>query len=178
MTLFVAVAHRQFPTVLLGAVLCALLMAAGGCATSCPGCGQKVCLTDTCLQHADRPVLIDFYAPDCPDCQKIDTAINSLAVEYDGQAIIQKVHVYQKPSVAEAHHVRRLPTVVLYVRGREAARWVGAKPTNVYRSAVEKSLRMMNVPERDPARDGLEEWSFRTPSDCGDGRCAVRPAGR
>lgn len=159
------------------AILASLLFAVG-CASTCAECGQGICLPDTCLQNADVPVMIDFHSPDCPGCQKIESTINTLAVEYEGQAIVRKVHVYRYPAVAEAHHVRKLPTVVLYIRGREAMRWVEPRPENVYRTAIEKALRMMDVPERDPSRSGVEEWGFRAPSGCSDGACAFDPADR
>jgi thioredoxin-like negative regulator of GroEL len=164
-------------TLFLAAAMVALL-AGGGCATTCGKCGQATCLPNTCLQEVDRPVLIDFHSPQCPGCQEIESGINMLAMEYDGEAVVEKVHVYQYPHIAEAHHVRTLPTVVLYVRGREAARWVEPRPTSVYRGAIEKALRAMNVPENNPARADENEWSSIAPSSCVGEACALGPADR
>jgi thiol-disulfide isomerase/thioredoxin len=168
--------HRKLLTCLYACAILASLLFVVGCASTCAECGQGICLPDTCLQNADRPVMIDFCSPDCPGCQEIESTINTLAVEYEGQAIVRKVNVYRYPAIAEAHHVRKLPTVVLYIHGREAMRWIEPRPARVYRTAIEKALRMMDIPERDPSQSGLDEWGVRTVPGCSDGACTYHPA--
>lgn len=148
----------------------AMLLLAGGCAHQC-GCGSAACPPGVCLQQASGPVLVDFSTPQCPGCQKIETTIDTLAVEYEGRATVTKMNVYRHPGVADAHMVRKLPTVVLFVHGQEQGRWVGPKPGNVYRAALEKAVRSM-PPSRQKPDAGEVNWTVQ-PGDCPDGQCRV-----
>jgi thioredoxin 1 len=156
-------------TALLPAAL-AMLCMTGGCAHQCD-CGSAACPPGVCLQQASQPVLVDFYTPQCPGCQKISTTIDTLAVEYEGRATVKKLDVYRHPDVADAHSVRKLPTVVLFIHGKEEGRWVGPRPGNVYRAALEKAVRSM-PPSPGKPDAGEVNWTVQ-PEDCPDGQCRV-----
>lgn len=124
-----------------------------------------------------QPVLIEFFGPHCPDCVVTEAVLNELAAEYDGRVRVHKINVHDDPQCANAHDVRRLPTVVLYHRGRQTARWAGPHPADRYRQAIDRALAGDCPPDGGDATSpagGLAD-AFELPSDCENGACEVKP---
>lgn len=86
---------------------------------------------------ADRPVLVDFYADWCPPCKRLAPTIEGLASEYKERARVVKVDVDKARQLAQTYGVRGIPTVILFVDGNPAQRWVGARPAEVYQRALD-----------------------------------------
>jgi thiol-disulfide isomerase/thioredoxin len=128
-----------------------------------PGCDLTV---------ESQPVLIEFYGPHCPDCVTTEEVLTRLAEEYDGRVRVEKINVHEQPDCANAHDVRRLPTVVLYHNGEQQARWAGPHPAGRYRRAIDKAL----AGDSDAAvSSGELAETFDLPSGCEDGACEVTP---
>lgn len=60
-------------------------------------------------------VIVDFYAPWCADCVRIEPVINELSKEYK----IYKVNIDEYKNIADEHSIRRIPTLVFYKNGEE-----------------------------------------------------------
>ncbi len=89
------------------------------------------------VSTAERPVLVDFYADWCPPCRALAPSIDELATELDGVAKISKLDIDSSPELAEAHGVLSIPTLLVFHRGEEAARFVGVAS----KSALASKLR-------------------------------------
>lgn len=76
----------------------------------------------------DVPVLVDFYAAWCPPCRYLGPVLSEMACNYQGHFLLAKVDVDACPSLAEAHRVTSMPTVILFRNGRSVARFSGARP--------------------------------------------------
>jgi thioredoxin 1 len=79
---------------------------------------------DTILQ-ADRPVLVDFWAPWCGPCRAMGPAVDAVAEKFSGRATVVKVNVDENPAVSARYNVRGIPTLVLFKEGKESGRLVG-----------------------------------------------------
>lgn len=84
---------------------------------------------DTTLSGAgDKPVLVDFYADWCGPCQMIAPAIEELAVEFDGKALITKVNVDDERELAQKFGVMSIPTLMIFKNGKEVEKQIGFVP--------------------------------------------------
>ena len=69
------------------------------------------------LMKADRPVLVDFWAPWCVYCRKISDAYDRIAEQYEGSMDVVKVNIDDNEELAKAEQIEIIPTLVLYQNG-------------------------------------------------------------
>jgi thioredoxin 1 len=83
---------------------------------------------DKNVTHADRPVLVDFWAEWCGPCKMLNPVLNELAAEAGDRATIAKVNVDEEPGLAQRFGVQSIPTLVIFQGGTEQSRIVGLAP--------------------------------------------------
>jgi thioredoxin 2 len=129
-----------------------------GLITTCPNCGQRnriafnarearcgKCKTDlpapaepievrdeasfdALVRNAAQPVVIDFWAPWCGPCRMVAPEIARVASANAGRLVVAKVNTDDVPELGERFQIRSIPTMMVFDRGREAARTSGAMP--------------------------------------------------
>jgi thioredoxin 2 len=90
---------------------------------------------DRVISGTDLPVLVDFYANWCGPCKMMAPAVDALAREMVGRALVAKVDT-EASRVGTRFQVRGIPTSIVFRGGKEATRQVGAVPLEVLRRMI------------------------------------------
>ena len=77
--------------------------------------------------RAEKPVLVDFWAPWCTYCRRIAPAVDQVAGQYGEQMVVGKVNVDEQPELAKEYRVMSIPTLMVFRDGKPVKREVGAK---------------------------------------------------
>jgi thioredoxin 2 len=91
------------------------------------------------LAESDVPVLVDFYADWCGPCKMMAPYVDQLARETAGRAIVAKLDTDRNQRTAGGFGIRGVPTSILFQRGKEVARQVGAVPKSGLEALLAKA---------------------------------------
>ena len=130
----------------LAACVAAVLLA-GGCGSD----NVRDISTDREFQQlvlrADQPVMVEFYKGACPTCVALEPMMGQLADEYRGRVRFVRFEL-MKPyfevtsdAIKHRYDIQVFPTEVLFVGGKEAARWPMDYDMDAYRSILNRVSR-------------------------------------
>jgi thioredoxin 1 len=77
--------------------------------------------------QAEKPVVVDFWAPWCGPCKAIEPALDELAGT-TGTVEFVKLDIDENPRTATTYGVLSLPTVMLFAGGEPRETVYGARP--------------------------------------------------
>jgi thioredoxin 2 len=95
--------------------------------------GAVIELTDATLQStlqsaADKPILIDTWAPWCGPCRMIAPIVEQLAKESQGKYLVAKLNIDENPRTASQYQISSIPTLLIFKNNQLVDRVVGLQP--------------------------------------------------
>ena len=89
--------------------------------------------------EADRPVLVDFWAPWCGPCRVVGPVLEEIAEERSDLKVV-KLNVDENQQTAATFEVLSIPTLILFKNGQVAKKVIGAYPKKRLEAELEPAL--------------------------------------
>jgi len=82
---------------------------------------------DQLITTASKPVVVDFWASWCGPCDMQAPILDDFAAKYADEVQVIKVEVDKAPLLQERFDIVNIPTMLVFVDGKEQERLVGAR---------------------------------------------------
>lgn len=89
---------------------------------------QNAMALEALVKVADKPIVVDFWAPWCGPCLAFAPTFERIAEQQKDNFIFAKVDTQKHPEASQTYQVRGIPTLVVFHRGQEKQRVSGAMP--------------------------------------------------
>ncbi|MEQ9772761.1 thioredoxin [Pectobacterium jejuense] len=109
------------------------------------------------LNHNDKPILLDLWAPWCQPCKTLAPLLDTIADNTQDNLTVAKLDVEQYPALMQRFGVRGIPTLLLFKNGQEISRQIGVKTLAQLRGWLEShQITIQNTAQ--PLADTRVTW--------------------
>ena len=86
-----------------------------------------------------KPVMVDFWAPWCTYCRRIEPALEKLADSRE-DILIVKININEEPDLARQERIEVIPTLVVYQNGYDLGSVVAPDSKRCIEEFLEETL--------------------------------------
>lgn len=91
---------------------------------------------------ANKPVLVDFWAPWCVYCRRIGPGLNILAEQFKDILVIGKVNIDDQQELAVQEQIEVIPTLVIYQGGQAMGSIVAPESKAQIEAFIKETLKI------------------------------------
>ena len=92
------------------------------------------------LSESAKPVLVEFSAPWCGYCRRLEPALEQTVQQHEGEIIFGQINIDDEPALAEAEQIELVPTLLLYQSGQLLGSIVAPESRAQLEAFIEESL--------------------------------------
>ena len=92
------------------------------------------------MMREEKPLLVDFWAPWCSYCRRIDPAYDRIAGQFAEELAAVKVNIDEQPQLAAAEEIEVIPTLVLYRSGKAVGSIVAPESQSMIARFLKEAL--------------------------------------
>ncbi len=92
------------------------------------------------VTNSEKPVIIDFWAEWCGPCRILGPTFEKLSGEYESKMTFGKLNVDENQDVSAKHSVQGIPSMIVFNKGAEVGRIVGALPESLLKEKIDEIL--------------------------------------
>ncbi len=93
------------------------------------------------VEKSKLPVFVDFWADWCGPCRLIGPIFEDLSKDYAGKVSFMKLNVDEESDLASQFGVMSIPTLIVFSKGKEIERFVGAMNKATLKAKLDEALK-------------------------------------
>jgi len=92
--------------------------------------------------EADKPVLVDFWAPWCQPCLMMAPVLDAVSEELADKVKIAKLNTElpENQQLAIDYQIQSIPNMKLFKQGKVAHEFIGLRPKEIFKQELENEL--------------------------------------
>jgi thioredoxin 2 len=95
---------------------------------------------DRLIAASALPVVVDYWAPWCGPCLRVAPELEKVAASGRGRFVVAKVNTEALPGLGQRFNIRSIPTMGVFVGGKEVSRTSGARPAAAIETFVREAI--------------------------------------